>query len=322
MWINRERRFDGIGTSAILARRINDATVETIADANSLVKHYKQTKELELIYLPIDPGEACTITVVDGAGNKKGELHAQGGHLVGVTTKKLVEGGHEPVNLLIGRCGEVERTCPNPLAVEAKIMEAAVSDCEWVQQACGEMSNASFHPSWIKFRMSKWNQSTAEKPPRLVINGAMIYRDNSKDKLKENLAVTDTKSLYDGLKKEAKTKEQKIAISIGVIKQGFAATGMQPRWAPHNVVLADALTKELQRYNLQPLMKTMATGKYKLTSEEDEIAHREHLKATGQTLQRQKGKTLKKGFNMKKTNEKKEADEEYEWNNENMQVSM
>ena len=42
MWMGREARFDGIGTSAILARRVNDATVATIIDANALVKHYKQ----------------------------------------------------------------------------------------------------------------------------------------------------------------------------------------------------------------------------------------------------------------------------------------
>ena len=40
--------------------------------ANILVKHYKQTQELGLLYLPINPAEACMITIADGAGNEKG----------------------------------------------------------------------------------------------------------------------------------------------------------------------------------------------------------------------------------------------------------
>ena len=38
----------------------------------------------------------------------------------------------------------------------------------------------------------------------------------------------------------------------------------------------------------------MRTGRYKMSSEHDEVTHRKQLKEKGETLQRLKGKTLKR----------------------------
>jgi hypothetical protein len=211
--------------------------------------------------------------------------------MVAISTNDLSEGKEAPINFVASRSGKVDKICGSSLAVEAYAMEACGACIEWIQQAYAEMSNALFHPTWIKFRTSEWDLSTPTNKPRLKIQGVLLFRDNADPELKKNLAISDAKSLYDSLKKEARGKEPKIAIAVGAIKQSFAATGTKERWAPHNVMLADGLTKKVAKANIQPLLKAMTTGKYKITSEVDEMTHRQELKDKGQTLQRQKRHT-------------------------------
>ena len=60
------------------------------------------------------------------------------------------------------------------------------------------------------------------------------------------MALSDAKSLYDSLKREAKGKEPKVARAVAEAKQGMAAVGIEPRWTPHNRMIVDGMTKGLR----------------------------------------------------------------------------
>ena len=116
-------------------------------------------------------------------------------------------------------------------------------------------------------------------------------RINANDGLRENLAISGAKSLYDALIGEARGKEPRVAVAVAEIKQGMADLSIQPRWIPHNVMIVDGMTKELSRSNLLPLLNCMRDGTYQMRSEKDEKTYREDLKAAGKTLARLKGKS-------------------------------
>ena len=58
MWMAREGRFDGLGSVSILSRKIGEATIGHPFEFNRLFKHFRDTKDLGLIYWPIHPADA------------------------------------------------------------------------------------------------------------------------------------------------------------------------------------------------------------------------------------------------------------------------
>ena len=59
---------------------------------------------------------------------------------------------------------------------------------------------------------------------------------------------------------------------------------------PHNIMLADGLTKKLTKANLGPLMKVMSRGIYQMRSDVDERLYREQVKDDGLKVARVKGR--------------------------------
>jgi hypothetical protein len=121
------------------------------------------------------------------------------------------------------------------------------------------------------------------------LNGSLYIRSDVDKRLRENLCITDAKSLYDSLAKEAKGKEPRIDISTAEIKQSMAAVVVKQRWIPHNEMICDPLTKSFGKANLRALLATMRSGKLKLGSEKDELNYRKSLKEEGKAVPRKKG---------------------------------
>ena len=108
--------------------------------------------------------------------------------------------------------------------------------------------------------------------------------------LRETLGITDAKSLYDAVQKEAKIREPRVALAVAEINQSMAIVSAGVRWIPHNIMLADGLTKKLTKANLGPLMKVMSRGTYQMRSEVDERLYREQVKDDGLKVARIKGR--------------------------------
>ena len=150
--------------------------------------------------------------------------------------------------------------------------------------------NAVYDSTFIRERVLQRDASTPLQDHGLSLDGVVVCRTTMDTVLKENLGITDAKSLFDALKKQAKGKDPRIALAVGEIRQGMIACAADVRWIPHNHQLVDPLTKRLHKSNLQALMRTMRSGTYMLRSEEDEMAYRKRIRESGQTLQRVKGK--------------------------------
>ena len=298
MWVSREGRFDGMGGACILSRKLHEAKISHIIDFNKLAAHFKNTCGLDLTYISIDPQESVFVTFVDAAGTDKGEAHSQAGNLVGVTKASFARGRETAVNLIAGRSGKIERMCNSSLAAEAYSLVSGCACAEWVQACYSEASNSCFDLQWARVRLGEWCNSDITRRAKLRMDGACVLKDSSSAELRENLQVTDAKSLYDACRKAARGKEPRIGIAVGEAKESMAVTGTVARWCPHNFMLADPLTKSLHKSNVAPLMKAMQSGLFTLKCEQDEEQYRKELKESGQTLSRLKGMTLRKGYKL------------------------
>ena len=95
-----------------------------------------------------------------------------------------------------------------------------------------EMSNALFTKEMLKNRLRQWRNSTPSKPFGGLLAGALVAKSNTDEHLKATLGITDAKSLYDSVKREAKSKEWRVALAVSEIKQTMAIVDAGIRWIP------------------------------------------------------------------------------------------
>ena len=290
LWCVRKCRPDVAGPISLLQRKGKDARVRDLIEVNSIVQHVRDTADLGIHYRPI-PIERVRICVfADASLNTVSGCKSQGATMLCLVDQDVLEGKEGVANLVLWRSGTIDRVCAGSLAAEANAMAAACHQAEWTQQAFCEMTNASYDDHCRKTILRDWESSSSESSARTVVRGALIVRNSTDDKLKQNIVVTDAKALYDALDRQClRAKEKQVALVTAEIKQVMAVAGLVPRWIPHNVMVVDGLTKELKKSNLKPLLQFMGTGKLKLTAEEDEVDARRQLREEGGRVQRFEG---------------------------------
>ena len=203
----------------------------------------------------------------------------------------VLKGQEGHLNVVTWRSGTIERVCAGSLAAEANAMAAACHQCEWVQNALCEVTNALYDPVIRRCRLFDWEASSGQKPFTPTIRGVLVFRSDVDAKLYQNICITDAKSLYDALERDSlKAKEKQVALVTAEIKQVMAVVGLRPRWMPHNHMAVDGLTTDMKKSNLRPLLTLMKTGKIKLTAETEEMDSRTEVKESGGRIARNMGK--------------------------------
>ena len=88
----------------------------------------------------------------------------------------------------------------------------------------------------------------------------------------QSLAVIDAKALYDSLSSEqSHGGDDRAALEIAIIKESLIAVKGRPRWIPHNLNPADALTKAEDAHTA-PLLKLLRQNAYQIEEEEEVLA--------------------------------------------------
>lgn len=110
--------------------------------------------------------------------------------------------------------------------------------------------------------------------------------------------ITDCKSLYDSLTSMSsamKCDDKRVAIDLAILRQCISRTGLEVRWCPTQLMIADGLTKDA----MDPadlLRAVLDVGEYQLNNEATILAikrkHREH-RAERRTLQMKREKERK-----------------------------
>ena len=94
--------------------------------------------------------------------------------------------------------------------------------------------------------------------------------------------ITDCncKSLYDSIhspSSPSKLDDKRVAIDLTVIKQCVERTGLSTRWAPTELMVADALTKD-QGEPTDLLRAVLQQGSYQLSSEATVLQEKKRLR--------------------------------------------
>ena len=89
-------------------------------------------------------------------------------------------------------------------------------------------------------------------------------------------AVTDAKSLYDGIKKEHQSGKQdrRSALELAITVKDLKDTGSMVRWVPHQKMLVDTLTKDDSSRTNGALEHFLKTGHVSFVDEETELQQR------------------------------------------------
>ena len=109
------------------------------------------------------------------------------------------------------------------------------------------------------------------------------------------VGITDCKSLYDhvsSLSSVSKCEDKRVAIDLAILRQCMKNSGLQIRWCPSELMLADALTKD--QLDPSELLRTaLQIGEYQLNKEATILAIRKNQRAARETQKRhQKDSTL------------------------------
>eukprot|EP00971_Amphidinium_carterae_P331541 6465172-Amphidinium_carterae.1 len=138
---------------------------------------------------------------------------------------------------------------------------------------------------WSRKRLRQW-----ESGNMMDCTGVLMARDVTNKDLKSHLVITDAKSLYDGLRKDARSREPKISLTIAELKQGLNLMNMAVRWLPHNLMLVDPFTKPLSKANASPLLHVFQKGSFQINSEMEHLLERKKTREAGHHNSRLKSK--------------------------------
>ena len=162
LWVGKEGRPDVAAACAMaMSWSSNVPLVEHILMANKTVAELKQTSDVVLRILPIDPQEGFWMSVAD-ASMANVENKSQGGFLIAMTTRDIMQGKAADFSINSWRSHRLRRVVKATLGSEALAMYDALAEVEWIRALWHEvmdrrsqvMNNARFvsEPSVLAMR--------------------------------------------------------------------------------------------------------------------------------------------------------------------------
>ena len=167
--------------------------------------------------------------------------------------------------MLTYKAHKMDRMGTATLLCEANAMSEGLANAEWVA-------------SWLGLaRSPKYDlRQRAELNRELQVTSLMREPQDERLKL---VSVTDAKSLFDNLSREAFTgAERRAALEVCVIRDSLDSLGGKARWIPHNRNPVDCMTK--MHGNAKPLLQLLQEKRFAIQDEEQEMAERREFRAT------------------------------------------
>lgn len=171
-----------------------------------------------------------------------------------------------PVTPISWGCKKIQKVVVSTLSAEATSLNSTLDQLSWLRLFWGWLMNPKLQ--W------KNTKTTLEQLPETIAT------------LKEDVAVTDCKSLFDLVSRTAvpNCQEFRTQILARAIKD-LLAENVSLRWVHSGAQLADALTKEMECTFLR---HTLKNGKYKLHDEDQILRERATARNRIKWLQDQK----------------------------------
>eukprot|EP00439_Symbiodinium_sp_Y106_P019157 s5458_g2.t1 len=233
-WAARQGRFDlSFGTS-LVQQLAGQGRGEALKWVNTVVKHAREAVVLKVRDLQ------CTLqdVVVLSAKRRGLRCNAEWGQSrwhYGAVREPRCAGGQAPVCILEAVSSKVQRVVRCSMSAEVSSLAAAFQHGGYVRAVFVELVNP-------QFQLSRWKISVAAWP---------------------HVLVTDARTGCDAVNSGTLPTDRKIAIDVGVLRQGLIedGSGCRVRWVPGCHMRGDGLTKW---YHNGVLTQLVAAGSWSL----------------------------------------------------------
>ncbi|CAK0860929.1 unnamed protein product, partial [Prorocentrum cordatum] len=242
---------------SLLLAYSNSATVNTLLQANKLIRRtkFEATKEL-IMEKHANP---CVVGYSDAAWNVRRDGSSQGGFLIFLTDYTLMQNREAPISLLAWASAKLPRVCRSSSAAEAQAASEAQEELEFCRLLLSEIL---LGPAPLK----QWTSSCAKIPGALVL---------------------DCRGVFDALDRSESSalgmKDKRSALEALALKRGMAATSTSLRWCHSGAQLSDCMTKNSEKarasYNLW-----LQRGTWKLIYDANFISEKQRKQRGLQTL--------------------------------------
>lgn len=195
-------------------------------DANRLLKFAKENSDVGLNYPRMGPfKDLQVITAFDASFCSRVDGSSQGGFLVMLAPKHVLETHEDVYHILDWKSFKLPRVARSSLAAEAQAAAFASDATEFV---CRYYE----HLLWPDLSLREVLQRKSSLQPVMITDAKALFDSYHRDALVSN--VTDRRS----------------SLEIRVVKEQVASLGGTLRWVSSDRQIADGLTKDTMRQNL------------------------------------------------------------------------
>ena len=237
---------------SFLQSEINQATVETLINANKTLHEAKRHSKVSIHIQPIACQDLRFLAFSDASFASKKNPESHTGSIIMSTRKDISKNTTCPVNPMSWGCKKIQRVVTSTLAAETVSLSTVLDQLSWIRLCW----------AWMLDSRVKWQR------PEQTLTGlpeSFSTATVKAQQLPEDTVATDCKSLYDLVSRTAPPacSEFRTQLNARRIKD-LLAENVSLRWVHSGAQLADGLTKIMENTFLR---ETLQSGKYRLNDE-------------------------------------------------------
>eukprot|EP00971_Amphidinium_carterae_P113980 2258445-Amphidinium_carterae.2 len=244
-WLQTVSRPDLAGAVSILQTSFGEPTVETLLEANRIVREAKANC-VTLRIPSISMDRIRLVCTADSAWGNAPDLSSHMGYMMLATDETLDTGHIAPVAPLLWKSHKQKRKTPSTLAAEAQATGEGIGVLDWCKvflEACVQED----------FELQHWESAVSCRP---------------------SLVLTDCKSVFDSLSQLWSTgvADKRTAIDLAIIREALSKDVSKCRWIDTKYQLVDSLTKKSASPDY--LRQVLREGVYQVVEECQELERR------------------------------------------------
>lgn len=252
---------------SFLQSSINQATIETLIQANKTLHDAKKHHELSITIHPIPINDVRFLAFSDASFSSKKVPDSHAGSIILTTHKDIVHNITCPVSPISWGCKKIQKVVTSTLSAETMALTSSLDQLSWLR----------LFWAWLLDTKTVWQDPTRtlQTLPEAVASPTWKAQH-----LPEAISATDCKSLFDLVTKTAppQCSEFRTQLHARAIED-MLSENTTLRWVDSGAQLADALTKVMEASFLR---NTLKYGKYRLNDEmqilKQRSTNRNHLK--------------------------------------------
>ncbi|OLP77768.1 Fatty aldehyde dehydrogenase [Symbiodinium microadriaticum] len=233
-WAARQGRYDLSFVSSMVQQLAGQGRAEALKWVNSAVRRAREGCDCVIRRFPCALDEMLIVSVSDAAYGAMPNGGSQGGTLVMIADPAILA-GPGPVYIVEATSSKIQRVVRCSMSAEVSSLATAFEHGDYVRAVWAELVDHTFKLGQWKLSAAKWR----------------------------HLLVTDAKTGYDAIASEVLPSDRKIAIDVGVLREGLLEPCSENyiRWVPGSEMPGDGLTKWAHN---QVLTKVMCSGEWSL----------------------------------------------------------